>query len=226
MILGKVVEFKHIRYCYGSVCALADVSFAVPTCSLTALVGPNGGGKSTLIKLLAGLLRPEAGEVIRNGDVGYVPQSVAFDLSFPLTVHDMVLMGTLDRQIKPFFRYGKAHREAAALAIRRVGLTGFEHRGIGQLSGGQLGRAVIARVLASSAAVIALDEPDASLDIDATKEFYAMLKALKAEKTILIASHHVDVVLDIADSALFVNNTVTRWEPAALKEKLKGGMAL
>ena len=224
--MENAVEFKNVRYCYGSVCALSDVSLALPRRSLTALVGPNGGGKSTLIKLLAGLLRPEAGEVIRNGDVGYVPQAIAFDLTFPMTVREMVLMGTLDQQIKPFFRYGKVHRESAALAISRVGLSGFEQRGIGQLSGGQLGRAVIARVLASSAAVIVLDEPDASLDIDATKELYALLKELKTEKTILIASHHVDVVLDIADSALFVNNTVACWEPALLRDRLKGGIAL
>lgn len=224
--MGEAFEFKQVRYCYGDVCALGDVSFSLPERSLTALVGPNGGGKSTLIKLLAGLLKPEAGKISRQSDVGYVSQTAGFDLSFPVTVREMVLMGTLDRRIRPFFHYGSVHRENAAKAIRRVGLSGFEQRGVGQLSGGQLERAAIARTLASNAGIIALDEPDASLDIDATRELYEVLKELKRERTIVIASHHVNVVLDIADSALFVNKTVTPWEPAALKDKLKGGMTL
>jgi zinc transport system ATP-binding protein len=224
--LINAAEFKNVRFCYSTVCALAGVSFALPARHITALVGPNGGGKSTLIKLLAGLLKPDTGEISRDGEVGYVPQATGFDLTFPITVWDMVLMGTLNSAIRPFFRYGDTHREAASRALRRVGLDGYKQRGIGQLSGGQLGRAVIARALASSASIIALDEPDASLDIDAARELYTMLKELKNEKTIVIASHHVDVVLDIADSALFVSKSVSPWAPGALKDRLKGGIAL
>lgn len=219
------VSFRGVRYCYESVCALHDVNFSVPGQGLTALVGPNGGGKTTLIRLLSGLLAPDEGEIIGGGAVGYVPQHAAVDTSFPLTVRELVLLGTLGRRIRPFDRLTARQKATADEAIRRVGLSGVAARGIGQLSGGQRGRALIARALASDARVIALDEPDASLDTDAMRELYAMLCALKADKAIVIASHHVGAVLDIADTALYVCGTVELYSsPARLKEKLKGGV--
>ena len=222
------ITLNNARFCYGEVCALHSVHFSLPQHSLTVLIGPNGGGKSTLIKLIAGLLKPDEGTIARaEGAVGYVPQGTEFDLSFPLTVRELVLMGTLPRTIRPFFRYGNAEKKTAMQAIQRVGLRGFEERGIGQLSGGQLRRAVIARVLASEAAIIALDEPDANLDIDAVKDLYMLLGTLKSDKTIIMASHHVNTALDIADKALFVHGTVEQYDdPAVLKEKLKGGLAV
>ncbi len=222
------IRSDNARFCYGEVCALHSVSFSLPQHSLTVLIGPNGGGKSTLIKLIAGLLKPDEGTIARTeGAVGYVPQGTEFDLSFPLTVRELVLMGTLPGRIRPFFRYSDAEKKTAMQAIERVGLRGFEGRGIGQLSGGQLRRAVIARVLASEAAIIALDEPDANLDIDAVRDLYMLLGTLKSDKTIIMASHHVNTALDIADKALFVHGTVEQYDdPAVLKEKLKGGLAI
>ena len=180
------IVFSNVRYCYGEVCALHGVSFSLPPGSMTALIGPNGGGKSTLIKLLAGLLRPNVGTIRRpeGWRVSYVPQDMEFDITFPLSVRELVLMGTLVRKISPFRRYTDAQKRAASLAIAQVGLSKYENRGIGQLSSGQLKRAVIARALASKAAIIALDEPDAGLDIDAARDVYAVLHNLKGEKTI------------------------------------------
>jgi zinc transport system ATP-binding protein len=225
--MDSTITFNHVRFCYGEVCALKDACFAIDRNTLTALVGPNGGGKSTLIKLLSGLLRPEEGEIRRNGGlfVSYVPQNAGFDTSFALTVREMVLMGTLDRRIRPFSRYDAAQRDKAAQATLRVGLSGFENRSIAQLSGGQLKRAIIARSLASDADVLALDEPDAGLDIDAVRELYALLGDLKAEKTIVIASHHLDAVLPVADAALYVNGGVTVFaDPPSLRDTLRGGL--
>ncbi|MHB1314064.1 MAG: metal ABC transporter ATP-binding protein [Christensenellales bacterium] len=221
------IIFRDVRFCYGEVCALGGVNFSLREKTLTALIGPNGGGKSTLIKLMAGLLQPETGTVSKGLAVGYVPQITPFDTSFPLTVRELVLMGTLSEKIHPFFKYGYAQKTSASAAIKRVGLSGYESRGISQLSGGQLKRAIIARALASNADVIVLDEPDANLDIDAARDLYAMLHTLKADKTIVIASHHVDAVLDIADCALYVNKNVTVYNaPDVLKDKLKDGLML
>ncbi len=223
------IEFHNVRFCYGEVCAVKGVNFSLPPHQLTVFVGPNGGGKSTLIKLLTGLLKPQEGTITYHKDVeiGYVPQNFAFDMSFPLTVEEMVLQGTLTKQILPFARYSPAQKERAADAIRRVGLSGFERRGISQLSGGQLQRAVIARTLASNADIIALDEPDACLDIDAAKELYGILRTLKGEKTILLASHNIEPALDIADRALYVNKTVREYfSPHALRDELKGGISI
>lgn len=223
------ITFQDVRYCYGEVCAIIGANFSLPEKRLTVLVGPNGGGKSTLIKLISGLVSPDAGAIhVRAGvDIGYVPQSNSFDASFPLTVRDLVLQGTLSSAIRPFQRYSTAQREKAAVAIHRVGLDGLESRGLSQLSGGQLKRAVIGRLLASHTAMIVLDEPDASLDIAAAKDLYAMLSRLKAEKTIVLASHNLDTALDLADHAIYVNKTVTVFPSAQkLKETLKGGILL
>lgn len=223
------IDFQDIRFCYGEVCALDGVNFSLHKNTLTALVGPNGGGKSTLIKLLAGLIHPEDGSILRGKEsaVGYVSQTPGFDVLFPVTVRDLVLMGTLSREIRPFSRYTGRQRDRALDAIGRVGLIGYESRGIDQLSGGQLKRALIARSLAADVDIIALDEPDASLDIDAAKDLYVMLNELKGDKTIVIASHHIDAILDIADSAVYVNKTTkTNSLPQRLKEELKGGLVL
>ena len=223
------VQFHNVRFCYGEVCAVHGVDFPVASRKMTLLVGPNGGGKSTLIKLLSGLLKPQEGSIERRGslEIGYVPQNFYFDTTFPLTVGELVLQGTLPREIRPFRRYSAAQRERAAQAVSRVGLEGFENRGIAQLSGGQLKRAVIARAFASSADMIALDEPDASLDIDAAKELYSILRSLKDEKTIVMASHNIEAALDIADTAVYVNKkAVVFASPEDLKTALKGGISI
>ena len=223
------ITFHNVRFCYGEVCAVRGANFSLRNKELTALVGPNGGGKSTLIKLMNGLMKPDAGTItLREGiEVGYVPQSFAFDTSFPLTVEELVLQGTLRKTIRPFARYSAAQRKKAREAIAQAGLEGRGDRGIAQLSGGQLKRAVIARAFASDANLIALDEPGASLDVDATRELYEILDHMKHEKTIVLASHNIDSILDIADQALYVNETVVDWvNPADLKNKLKGRISL
>ena len=223
------ITFSNVRFCYGEVCAVNGVNFSLQEKELSVLVGPNGGGKSTLIKLMTGLFKPDEGSItFRKGiEVGYVPQNFAFDTAFPLTVEDLVLQGTLPKKIRLFSRYSSAQRAIAMQAIEQAGLSGFEHRGISQLSGGQLKRAVIARAFASEANLIALDEPDASLDVDAAKELFEILHRMKHEKTIVIASHSINSILDIADRALYVNNTVSEFASCAeLKNRLKGGISL
>lgn len=224
-----LVEFKNVRFCYGEVCAVESVNFSLDKNEITVLVGPNGGGKSTLLKLLTGLLKPEEGSIsFYNGtEIGYVSQNPSFDMSFPLTVEELVLQGTLPKAVKPFAKYSQEQKQKAAEAVMRAGMKGFENRSIGQLSAGQLKRTVIARAIASDASMIALDEPDASLDIDAAKELYAILNTLKKDKTVVIASHNIEAITAIADKAVYVNKTAREFaEPGELKELLKGGILL
>ena len=227
--MADIIIFEDVRYCYGTVCALGGVHAAIGEKKLTALIGPNGGGKSTLIKLIAGLMKPDAGRIVcrRCKNVGYVPQYTGFDTTFPVTVRDMVLMGTLGAQVRPIRRYSRADRDAAADAIRRVGLEEVATRGIDQLSGGQRRRAIIARAIASDVDIIVLDEPDSSLDVDAAGVLFKMLASLKADKTVIVASHNVDAILGIADAAIYLNGTAKVYDnPLELKDKLKGGVAL
>ncbi len=226
---NEVIAFDHVRFCYGEVCAIRHATFSLKKNTLTALIGPNGGGKSTIIKLLAGVIKHEEGsiDVAPGSYIGYVPQSAAFDQTFPITVFQAVLLGTLETRIKPFKTYTKAQKEQAKQAIAEVGLAGKENRGINQLSGGQVERTMIARALASDADIIVLDEPDSSLDVDAAAELYELLKTLKKEKTILVASHRLDKILDIADAALFVDGTVAVYDNISqLKEKFQAGVLL
>lgn len=223
------IVFNNVRFCYGEVCAVNSANFSLLEKKMTVLVGPNGGGKSTLIKLIAGLLRPEEGSIVyRKGlEVEYMPQEFSFDMTFPLTVGELVLQGTLPKKVRPFSRYSHRQKNKAQEAILLVGLNGFEHRSIGQLSGGQLKRAAIARAFASEANLIVLDEPDASLDVDAARELYEILNSLKAEKTIVVSSHNIEETLHIADVAVYVNKTVSEYaSPGMLKDALKGGISL
>lgn len=223
------IVFDRVRYCYGEVCAIRHATFSIKQNTLTALIGPNGGGKSTIIKLLAGVIKHEEGTVTipSRTHIGYVPQAAAFDLSFPITVEQAVLSGTLESPIRPFRTYSKTQKKRAARAIFQVGLEGKQSRGINQLSGGQLERTMIARALASDAGIIVLDEPDSSLDVDAAAELYDLLKSLKKEKTILVASHRLDRILAIADAALYVDGTVEKHDDVNhLMKKYQAGVLL
>jgi len=190
---------------------------------MTAFVGPNGGGKSTLMKLLVGLLTPGHGRIAiwENAKMGYVPQTVAFDKAFPLTVFELVLMGTLTGRLIPFYRYTPVQRGKAREALERLSLNGLEGRGLRQLSTGQLKRVLIARALASDADIWVLDEPDESLDRESSRALYRLLEDFKGEKTILIVSHKTDTILDIADAGVYVNRRAEYYDrPESLKHLL------
>lgn len=225
----NAVVFDNVRFCYDEVCAVRNISFSIPEKSIIAVIGPNGGGKSTVLKILSGLLKADKGKVgiKKNYKVGYVSQFSDFDLTFPITVMDMVLSGTLCQRVRPFCRYTNEHRTKTLDSIKRVGLRGYEKRGINQLSGGELKRAVIARVLASDADIIVLDEPDSSLDVDAARELYNILVELKKDKTILIASHHMSEVLDICDKVLYIKSDSRMFDsPSEVKKMLGGGIVI
>lgn len=225
----EFIRFENVRFCYENICAVDQVNFTAKENTITAIVGPNGGGKSTLIKLLLGFIRPDHGQIqfARKHTIGYVSQTIAFRRSFPITVRQMVLMGTLDPHIKPFYRYTEDQKKIAEESLVQVGLKTYTNRHISQLSIGQLQRACIARALASKADLLVLDEPDAGLDIAVTKELYAILNTLKKDHTIVIASHRIDAILDIADNAVYANQSVQQYPlPKVLQNKLKGGIQL
>lgn len=227
--MKKAVSFEDVRFCYDDVCAIHDVNFDIPKYAMTAIVGPNGGGKSTIIKLMSGFMKPDNGTItiVDDAAIGYVAQGFGFDDSFPITVKEIVLTGTLNKKIKIFQKYTKQQHKKAEDAIDMVDLHDFMDRGVNQLSGGQLKRVIIARALASEADILVLDEPDSNLDVESVKELYDILGALKATKTILVASHNIDYILGIADNAIYVNTTTSSYnKPVELKSKLKEGMML
>lgn len=198
--------------------ALVDASFAIPTGSITALVGVNGAGKSTLFKAIMGFVPVSQGSVavlgrpvrraLKEGLVAYVPQSEDVDWNFPVLVEDVVMMGRYGR-MGPLRIARAADRAKVAEALDRVGMTDFARRQIGELSGGQKKRVFLARALAQDGQVILLDEPFTGVDVTTEDSIVALLKELRAEgRVMLVATHNLGSVPRFCDRAVLIDRTV------------------
>ena len=177
---------------YGGPPAIDDVSFEVEPGTRIGVLGPNGGGKTTLFRVLLGVLRPLRGSLEVSARCGYVPQTERSRLDFPVSALDVALMGTLTRL--PWWRpLGRDERERALEALRLVGLDGLAKRRFGELSGGQRQRVLIARALVQDATVLLLDEPFAGVDERSVEELMGLVDRLAGEgRSILIATHDVE----------------------------------
>ncbi len=188
-----VIQLKDLSFSYGSSPLFSGVSGCIHRGDYVTVIGPNGGGKSTLIKLITGLLTPTGGEVILSGDVagrassiGYVPQYVNFDALFPATVEEAVLTGTLTRG---WGFYSRKDRESAREALRMVGLEKDGFRSFSEISGGQRQRTLIARALATRPEILILDEPTSSVDAEVQRQFRELLARLNKTLTIILVTH-------------------------------------
>lgn len=187
------LAFKNLTLGYDRHPAVHHLSGDIAEGALLAVVGPNGAGKSTLLKGIAGAIRPLGGAIARNGfsphQIAYLPQIAEIDRSFPISVYDLVAMG-LWRRAGLTGGIGGADRQRLADAIDAVGLRGFENRAIGTLSGGQMQRALFARLLLQDARVVLLDEPFASLDAKTVADLIELVRRWHSEKRTVIAVLH------------------------------------
>jgi zinc transport system ATP-binding protein len=196
-----VIAVERLTFAYQGAPVLEDVTFSIAAREFVSIVGPNGGGKTTLLKLMLGLLQPQSGTIRIFGRpplevrqrIGYVPQHAQFDPQFPVTALDVVLMGRLGISAT-FGPAGRADRRAAAQALAEVGLADYARRPLPALSGGQRQRVLIARALASEPELLLLDEPTANLDIAVQGDFLELLHGLNKRMTILLVSHDVGFV--------------------------------
>ena len=186
------VECREVVAGYGGAPALTGVSFAAHAGERMAVLGPNGGGKTTLFRVLGGELAPLAGQAVVNGRIGVVPQTERSRLDFPVSALDVALMGSLGRL--PWWRRpGGAERRTAGNALSEVGLGELANATFGELSGGQRQRVLIARALVQEASVLLLDEPFSGLDSRAGDRLLVLIDELAAAgRTILIATHDLD----------------------------------
>lgn len=211
------IVLKNVSVKLGERRVLEDINLVVPHGSFWGIIGPNGAGKSTLVKAILGLLPAASGSIHVFGKdiyknprlrtrIGYVPQHSRLDMYFPLTVIDVVMTGTYGR-LGLFKRPGKKEREDALAALGRVDLVDMAHRRIGQLSGGQFQRVLIARALSVHPDLLILDEPTAALDVDAAESFYEWLNNLHRDldSTIMLVSHDIGVVSQYVDSVACLN---------------------
>lgn len=209
------IRVEDVSFSYGGAVVLDQVRLDVQKGDFACVVGPNGGGKSTLLKLLLGLLIPSTGVIRVLGEhpvaarrrVGYMPQHARLDPAFPATTMDVVLMGRLgqSRRIGP---YRSMDHEIALRALREVELQDQRRAAFASLSGGQRQRALIARALACEPQLLLLDEPTAGLDIDAEAKLYELLRRLNERLTIVLVSHDVGYVSKHVRTAICVNRTV------------------
>ena len=216
------IRLAGVRAGYDGRPALDDVTFDVREGTFTALIGPNGAGKSTCLKLLLGLVRPQAGRVEVFGEdagsaargIGYVPQSVEIPKGFPISVEEVALMGRYGA-LGPGRRPKKDDRERVRFALEQVHLADLAPRRFQDLSGGQQQRTLIARALCGEPRLLLLDEPTAGLDSGARARFYALVCDLQHAQglTLLCATHDLDVVGDHADNLILLDRTVKAHGP-------------
>lgn len=210
-----IIQLSDISAGYGAKTVLRDISLQVYEKDFLGIIGPNGGGKTTLIKLILGLLTPQSGTIrfFRNGNevkeltMGYLPQYSSIDKKFPISVYDVILSG-LSKQKTLLRSFSREQYDLVREIIIRMGLEGLEDRAIGQLSGGQLQRALLGRAIVSSPDVVILDEPSTYIDKRFEAKLYELLEEINKERAIILVSHDIGTVLQNVKSIACVNESL------------------
>ena len=208
----EVVKLEGVWVQYNGVPILEGINLAIEQDDFLGIIGPNGGGKTTLLKVILGLISPSRGKVSVLGkppeksrsNIGYVPQHNLFDRDFPINVWDVVLMGRYGKS-GLFRRYSSEDRRATQDALQTVGMLDYKDRQMGKLSGGELQRIFIARALVAEPRLLLLDEPTASVDPAMQTEFYELLEKLKKQMAIVLVSHDISAVSIYVDKLACLN---------------------
>ncbi|MGD9732130.1 MAG: metal ABC transporter ATP-binding protein [Desulfamplus sp.] len=210
--MTPIIKIRNLSFAYNGQPVLNNINLDIFEGDFTAMIGPNGGGKSTLMKLMLGLLTPDKGEITIMGkpavkasaSIGYVPQDINLNRNFPITAVDIVLMGKLMPE-RRWRRYNSSDRDEAMEALEKMGMADYALRKISNLSGGQRQRVFIARALVTKPKILLLDEPTSSIDTKGQTDFFKMLKVLNNEITILVVSHNLFVVSNFVKSVICLN---------------------
>lgn len=225
------LSFKDVSFAYQENSVLKNVSFFVKEGEFIGIIGPNGGGKTTLLKLIMGFLRPVDGQIeIFNKSpksaqnyISYVPQTVRFDRQFPISVMELVLLGRLSK-LPWYGRYSKEDKEKALEALEKVNLIHLKNYAFGNLSGGQAQRALIARALVSEPKLLLLDEPTASVDAQSEADIYAILEKLKGKMTMMMVTHDLATVVNQVDQVVLVQQNAITMNPQEVCEHFAVGL--
>lgn len=206
----KAVEINHVSLKFNEQLILEDINFSIEEKDFIAIIGPNGGGKTTLLKVMLGILTPDKGQVRVFGRkpnkakylMGYLPQRLDFDRDFPINVFETVLMGRYHGLLK---KYSTKDHDAVIEALKNVKMDKFKDRQISKLSGGQLQRVFIARAIVRDPKLLIMDEPMASIDPEMQQSFYELMSRLKDKMAIVLVSHDVGAVSSHVDKIACLN---------------------
>ena len=222
-----VIDIDNVSFNYGAVPVLEDISLKIYEDEFIGIIGPNASGKSTLLKLILGLLKPDKGEIRKSNPVGksvsnmigYVPQHIGFSRDFPVTVAEVVLLGHVQSNSKLFF-YNKEQIKTAREAMSTLEIDDIAKRQIGELSGGQLQRVLIARALVCKPEVLILDEPTSNVDIRAEEDIFALLKNYSEHMTIIVVSHDIAFISGYVDRVACLNRTLVCHNTESISGKM------
>ena len=213
--MEKLIELKNVTAAYDNKVVLQDVSLTIYEKDFLGIIGPNGGGKTTLVKTILGLLPPSKGEILfyKNGQeippfkIGYMPQVNNIDRKFPISVKEVVASGLLSE--KPRFKpFSKAQLDRIDEVIAQMGLAEMKNRPIGELSGGQIQRVLLSRSVVSQPRLLILDEPNSYVDKRFESVFYKLLEEINKERAIILVSHDIGTVLSMVKNIVCVNETL------------------
>jgi zinc transport system ATP-binding protein len=209
-----IMTLENVSFAYNGKSVLSDVSLCIHEKDAVCIVGPNGGGKTTLLKLFLGLLNPTSGKITVFGDtpqnsrnrIGYMPQHLYYDQAFPASVMDVVLMGRIGSKLLGF--YSRRDKDVAMSVLTEMNIADLYNRSFSELSGGQRQRVLIARALACEPELLLLDEPTANVDPAIESQFYEILKELTQKITVMTVSHDLGFVAQSMTRVLCVNQYV------------------
>ena len=213
--MNPIIQISELYAAYDEKTVLRNVNLSVYERDFLGIIGPNGGGKTTLIKNILGLHQPQKGKIrfykagkeVPEINMGYLPQYNNIDKKFPISVYEVILSG-LSKQKSIFRKYSNEQHELVRQMIVRMGLEGMDNRAIGELSGGQLQRALLGRALVSNPEVIILDEPNTYIDKRFEAKLYSLLEDINKERAIILVSHDIGTVLKNVKTIACVNETV------------------
>jgi len=205
-----LIEIKNMDVVYQKELVLSNVSLSVFEHDFIGIIGPNGGGKTSLIKAILGLLKPVRGSIrhsLNKSEIGYLPQGNQVDESFPITVKEVIASG-LEHGFRINLGTTRSRQHKVHKALETVGLETLASRPIGELSGGEFQRTLLARAIISSPSLLVLDEPDTHVDNQFETELYALLKELNKSITILLVSHDIGIISPYIKSIACVNRNL------------------